>query len=144
MRILASLALLFSVQAFACPNLTGSFTCTYQDGSSETVTISQADKAGVTVYNYNGSDIPADNMTYQIPDDESLKQATFRAWCENESLKGNIVGKYYNNGSYFGDLNMVLDLALEGNNLKSTTSGSLVDTSGKSYPLDGTTTCVRN
>ncbi len=144
MRTLTAIALLFSVQAYACPELTGAYTCTYQDGSSEVVTISQEDKAGVTVYNYNGSSIPADNAVYPIPDDESVKSATFRAWCENASLKGNIVGKYWNNGALFGDLDMTLDLSLDGTNLKSVTTGTLKATDGTSYPLDGDISCVRN
>lgn len=143
MRTLAALLLLVSANAFACPELTGSYTCTYQDGSSENVTISQEDKSGVTVYNYNGSSIPADNQVYPIPDDQTLKNATFRAWCENASLKGNIVGKYYNNGSEFGDLDMVMDLSLDGTNLKNVTTGTLKN-SGGTYPLDGSVVCTRN
>jgi len=144
MRAFAAIALLFSAPAFACPDLTGAFTCTYQDGSSEIVTISQADKAGVMVYNYNGSELPADNVVYPMPDDETIKQGTFRAWCDGASLKGNILGKYYNNGALFGDLDMTLDLSLEGTSLKSVTVGSLKATDGTSYPLDGQIVCTRN
>lgn len=143
MRKLAALALLFSAQAFACPDLTGAYTCKYQDGSSEVVTISQESKAGVTVYNYNGSSIPADNVVYPMPDDQNLRSATFRAWCENASLKGNILGKYYNEGNYFGDLDMTLDLSLDGTNLKSVTTGTIKN-SGGTYPLDGQVVCTRN
>lgn len=144
MRAFALLALLFSAQAFACPALTGTFTCNYQDGSSEIVSISQAEKSGVMVYNYNGSEIPADNVVYPMPDDESVRQGTFRAWCDGLTLKGNIVGKYYNQGNYFGDLDMTLNLSLEGNNLKSVTTGTLKDTGGNVYPLDGQVVCNRN
>lgn len=144
MRIFAAIALLFSAQAFACPDLTGAYTCTYQDGSTEVVSISQADKAGVMVYNYNGSEIPADNVVYPMPDDETVRQGTFRAWCDGASLKGNILGKYFNNGSYFGDLDMTLDLSLEGVSLKSVTTGTLKDTGGNVYPLDGQIVCARN
>lgn len=143
MRKIAALLLLVSANvAFACPELTGSYTCTYQDGTSEVVSISQENKDGVTVYNYNGSSIPADNTAYPIPDDQTLKQATFRAWCDGASLKGNIVGKYYNNGALFGDLDMTLDLSLDGTNLKSVTTGTLTN-SGGTYPLDGQVTCAR-
>ncbi len=143
MRTIAALLLLVSVNAYACPELTGSYTCTYQDGSSEVLSISQENKDGVTVYNYNGSMIPADNKVYPVPDDETLKQATFRAWCETATLKGNIVGKYYNNGALFGDLDMTLSLSLDGTSLKSVTTGALTN-SGGTYPLDGSVTCARN
>jgi hypothetical protein len=106
------------------------------------VSISQESKNGVTVYNYNGSLIPADNVSYPIPDDQTLKSATFRAWCESVSLNGNIVGQYYNNGALVGDLNMTLDLSLDGTSLKSVTTGTLTN-SGGTYPLDGSVTCAR-
>lgn len=143
MRILSVVALLFSASAFACPDLTGTFTCTYQDGSSEQVTISQQINNGVTIYNYNGSMIATDNITRAVPDDETVKNATFRAWCDGASLKGNLIGKYYNNGSYFGDLDMTLDLSITGRDLKTETSGNLKDTGGTDYPLGGTTVCTR-
>lgn len=143
MRILAAALLLVSAQAFACPDLTGSFTCSTPNGT-EVLNLSQADKNGVTVYNYNGSDIPADNQAYPMQDDQSIKEATFRAWCEGASLKGNLIGKYYNAGSYFGDLNMTLDLSLQGNDLLNVTGGTLVTTSGQTYPLDNSVVCTRN
>ena len=144
MRILSVIALFFSASAMACPDLTGTFTCTYQDGSSEQVTISQQINNGITMYNSNGSMISADNKTYPVPDDETIKNATFRAWCDGASLKGNLIGKYYNQGSYFGDLDMILDLSIAGRDLKNETSGNLKDTGGTDYPLGGTTVCTRN
>ncbi len=136
---------LFTAQAFACPNLTGSYTCNYQDGSSEVVTVSQDQKDGVTVYNYNGSEMPADNQTYQIPDDENLKQGTWRAWCDagSEVLAAQILGKYYNQGSYAGDLTMNIAISLNGGNLQQVTNGQLVN-SGGSHPFSETMVCNRN
>lgn len=106
--------------------------------------MSQADKNGVTVYNYNGSEIPADNVTYPVPDDQNLRNSTFRAWCEGDMLKGNIVGKYYDNGAEFGDLDMVLSLSLDGNNLKNVTTGNLKGKDGNVYPINADVTCTRN
>mgnify|MGYP001497371882 CR=1 FL=1 len=143
MRILATLAFLFSAQAFACPQLSGNFTCTYQDGTSEVVAISQsADKAGVVTYLYNGSEVPADNVTYDIPDDQDIKGGKFRAWCDDDiTLKSEMTGKYWNNGSYFGDLVMNISFEMEGTSLKQTTTGSVVN-SGGTYPLDNTMVCT--
>lgn len=146
MRILAALALLVSVNAYACPDLTGSFTCTYQDNTSEVVTISQENKDGVMVYNYNGSAIPADNQAYQVPDDQNLKEGTFRAWCDPSTdtvLNTELIGKYYQDGSYFGDLNLDMTFALDGANLKQVSKGTLTNQSD-TYPLDGELTCTRN
>ncbi len=144
MRTIAALALLISVQAWACPDLTGTFTCTYQDGSQEVVNMSQELKNGVTVYNYNGTPVAADNVVNDVPDDESLKQATFRAWCDdNITLKAELKGKYYSEGNYFGDLLMNMEFTMVGNDLKQVSTGSIKN-SGGDYPLNGETLCTRN
>jgi hypothetical protein len=141
----AAIALLFSVQAYACPQLTGAYTCTYQDGSKEVVTIAQnKDANNVDVYNYNGSTILTDNVAYPIPDDQQLKQGTFRAWCADDTtLQTQVVGKYYQQGNYFGDLTMNLNLSLKGTDLHQVTIGSLKNTGGE-YPLNGDVTCTHN
>lgn len=144
MRKLALVALAFSVQAFACPELTGTFTCTYSDGTSETMAISQQVVNGVTVYNYNGTEIRADNQIYPVPEDETLKEGTFRAWCEDAvTLKGEMKGKYYNGGSYFGDLVMNLAFSKAGSDLKQVTTGNLKN-GGGDYPLNSEVTCIAN
>lgn len=144
MRILATIALFASVNAWACPELTGSFTCTYQDGSSEVVEMTQELKDGVTTYMYNGSAIPADNVVYQVPDDQTLKQGTFRAWCDDTvTLKAELKGQYYDQGNYFGDLVMNMEFSLAGSDLKSVTTGTLTNSGGQ-YPLNGETVCTRN
>lgn len=144
MRKLAAIALLFSVQAYACPELTGSYTCAYQDGSSEVVTISQELKDGVTIYTHNGSQIPADNVAYPVPDDANLREATFRAFCSDEAtLTANLVGKYFQDGQYFGDLNMTSNFTLDGANLKQVTTGTLKNQGGE-YPLNSEMVCTRN
>lgn len=145
MRKFAVLALLFSAQAFACPNLTGSFTCTYPDGSSQVVAISQQLRAdGITVYNHNGSDIPADNVAYPVPDEANLRSATFKAWCADaNTLSAQLVGQYFQDGAYFGDLDMTSNFTLAGTDLKQVTAGTLKNAGGE-YPLNSDMTCTRN
>ncbi len=143
MRSLTALALLFSINAWACPNLAGNYTCTYQDGSSEMVSISQENKNGVITYSYNGSSVPADNIARQIPDDETIKQGTFRAWCEDVVLKAEMLGKYYSNGSLYGDLTLNMSFSKIGNDLKNVTVG-LLKNSGGEYPLNSEVTCSFN
>lgn len=142
MRTLLAVLLLGSVQAFACPNLTGSFTCTYSDGSSEVLNITQEAKEGVTTYNINQSLTPADNVIYTVPDDETLKEGTFRAWCNDDvTLKGELIGKYYDQGSFFGDLLLNIDYSLDGANLKQVTTGTLTSANGQ-YPINAETVCT--
>ena len=146
MRLIAALALLVSVNAYACPDLSGSFTCTYQDGTTEAITISQDNKDGVTVYRYNNSDLPADNQVHPIADSQNIKNGTFRAWCDEKEatlLQTEILGKYYQDGSYYGDLTMDMAMSLSGNDLHQVTNAKIVN-SGGTYPSTGETTCVRD
>lgn len=141
MRKLAALALMVSVNAWACPDLTGTYTCKYQDGQTETITLSQENKDGVVVYNYNGSTIAADNVSRPVPDDAALREGTFRAWCEGEALKGQLLGKYYDKGVYFGDLTLNLDVTKVGNDLKQVNTGS-VKNSASEYPINAEVLCT--
>jgi len=144
MRKLAVIALLFSAQAYACPELTGTYTCTYQDGSSEVITLSQEQKDGVTVYSHNGSQIPADSVAYPVPDDVNLREATFKAWCaDGTTLNAQLVGKYFQENQYFGDLEMTSAFTLDGTDLKQVTTGTLKNLGGE-YPLNSDLTCKRN
>jgi len=144
MRKLAALVLLFSAQAFACPDLTGSFQCQYQDGSTETVSITQANKSGVMVYNYNGTEIPADRITYDVPDEENIREGKFTAWCDDDvTLKANLNGKYWSQGNYIGDLTMDMFFSIENGNLK-TTSNGVLKTGNGDYPVDSNVVCTRN
>jgi hypothetical protein len=152
MRIFAALALSFSVQAFACPDLAGTYTCKYQDDSSESVTISQEQTNGVTVYNLiygsspsSASKISADNQPYLIPDDENLKQASYRAWCDtNDSnvLQTQLTGKYYAQGSFHGDLTLSMSYSRSGADLKQVNQGTLKTADGQS-PLGSVMLCTR-
>lgn len=146
MRILAALALLVSAQAFACPDLTGSYTCAYKDGTSEVITINQETKNGTTTYDYNGSTLLTDNVAYPIPDDDTLKDATFRSWCDAADpnlLQSQLMGKYWNQGAYYGDLTMNMTFSKSGMHLKQTTQG-LLKNSGVEYPLNSELVCTRN
>jgi hypothetical protein len=147
MRILAALGLLVSVNAFACPDLTGSYTCKYQDGTSETMTFSQQDnKDGVTVYNMNGENLPADNQVYNMQDSQNLKNGTFRLWCDQANsaiLDAEVLGQYYDQGQYYGDLTLDMAYSLDNGNLKQVTTGSLKGAAGQ-QPINDEMTCTRN
>ncbi len=144
MRTLMALALLFSSSAFACPDLTGKFTCMYQDKSTEDVTISQEmQKDGTFVYNYNGTMIPADGKIYDVPDDAQVKEGKFKAFCDDDiTLKTTLVGKYWRAKAYFGDLILNMNFTVEKNDLKQNSVGSVKNSSGE-YPLNSALVCVR-
>ena len=144
MRSLLAILAFSSINAFACPDLTGTFTCTFSDGSSDVLTVSQENKDGVTLYIFGGEVTPADNAIYTIPDDATLKQGTFRAWCDDSvTLKAQILGQYYDAGQYYGDLTLNINYTIENGNLKDYTNGTLVNSNG-TYPINSETVCTRN
>ncbi len=141
MRTLILVGLMLSAPAFACPDLSGTFRCQYQDGSVETLTIAQDNKSGVEVYNYNGSEIAADNVTRVLPDDANLKSGTFRAWCDdNTTLKAELISEYWDNSRYIGDLTMNMFFTMENGSHKSKSTGVLKTGNGD-HPIDSTTVC---
>jgi hypothetical protein len=150
MRIRVSTALVLSclmpAVAWACPNLTGAYTCTDSQGQSETIQLSQTvSDQNITVYVYNGTSLQADNMAYAVPDDGTIRDATLRTWCDDDSTwKTELLGKYWRNGAYYGDLRLERDFRLDAStNLLSVTSGALTNSSG-SHSLDSSMTCTRN
>ena len=144
MRTLAVIALLFSAQAFACPQLAGNFTCTYQDGSKEVMTVTQDTKGNLTTYNVNGSDIITDNVAKPMQDDANIKNATFRSWCDDDvTLKGELIGQYFNNGKFYGDLTVALNYSMSGSDLKQNVDGQVVGSNG-TQPIKQETVCTKN
>jgi hypothetical protein len=144
MRTLIAVALLFSAQAFACPELAGTYTCTFSDGTEETGTVTQSVVNGINIYNYNGTEIRADGVTYPVPEDETLKEGTSRAWCDDPlTLKGEVIGKYYSGGSYFGEVVLNLEFSKVGTSLRQVTTGNLKN-SGGDYPINSDITCTAN
>lgn len=144
MRTLIAVALLFSAQAFACPELAGTYTCTFSDGTEETGTVTQSVVNGINIYNYNGTEIRADGVTYPVPEDETLKEGTSRAWCDDAlTLKGEVIGKYYSGGSYFGEVVLNLEFSKVGTSLRQVTTGNLKN-SGGDYPINSDITCTAN
>jgi hypothetical protein len=142
MSKLVALALVVSANAWACPDLTGTYTCQYQDGQTEVITLSQENKDGVVTYTYNNNaSIPADNVAYPVPDGPTLREGTLRAWCEADTFKSQLVGKYYDQGVYFGDLTLNIDFAKVGNDLKQVNTGS-VKNSASQYPINGEVVCT--
>lgn len=142
MKMFIALASLIAVPTLACPNLTGTYTCTYNDGTKETLTVTQAVRSGITQYTVNGSTILADQQVYQLPDSEDLKQASQTAWCEGEILNVATAGNYFQQNQLIGELMMVIQVTLTGNTLKQALNGSLKNQEGE-QEFSGETLCTK-
>lgn len=150
MKLIIAVLALVGAQAFACPNLTGTFSCT-SDGQTQAVAISQVEVNGVTTYTLKnpadpadqGGSLPADNNTYQIQDSEDFKNGTIRGWCEADAFKIEQTGQYYDQGQHIGDVQATIAMSLVDNNLSQVTTGTFKTGSGD-YPINQTMSCVRN
>lgn len=150
MKLFLSGFLLVGAQAFACPNLAGTYTCNY-DGQVEALEMSQTETNGVTVYsmrnpndpNDQGGSLPADNTTYQLEDSEQFKNATIRGYCEGETFNIAQAGQYYDQGQHIGDIQAVTSMSLMNGNLLQATNGTFKTASGD-YPINSQITCTRN
>lgn len=142
LRIVTVLAALFSVQAFACPDLTGTFTCKYSDGSQETMNITYRTENGVSYYKYDSAEFAADGTVYPLQDSDNLKNGTFAATCSDDvTLKENIKGDYYYQGTNYGPLDMIINVSLSSNgDLQQVASGTL---KGQTIP-EQTVSCTKN
>lgn len=149
MKTVIALFALVGAQAFACPNLTGSYICTYE-GQTQVSVISQAvDANGITTYTLgseadptDGGSLPADNNTYQVPDSADFKQGTIRGYCEADAFKVAQTGQVFDQGQHIGNVEAVTSLSLVDNNLLQATTGVFKAASGD-YPINQSLTCTR-
>ncbi len=141
LRILTVLSAAFSVQAFACPNLTGNFTCSMPDGSTQVMDISSRMEGAVTYYKVSGDEFPADGSVLKLADSQELKNGTFSATCmADTTLSTNIKGEYFNSGKDYGPLDLNINYSMAGENLQFVTDGTL---NAKTIPAQ-TVTCNKN
>lgn len=150
MKALLAGLLLVGAQALACPNLTGTYTCT-QDGQSYALQFSQTEANGVTVYTIKdpnnsadqGGSLPADNQVYRLQDSKEFKNATIRGWCEGEAFKFEQIGEYYQEDQHIGNLQLVVAMSLMNGNLLQETTGVFETGSGQ-HPIQDRMVCNRN
>ena len=143
-RALLTIIASFSFSAFACPNLAGDFTCTYQ-GSSIDVTVAQRVENGVSIYTIMGYEIIADGIRHNVPETDQVKEGTALATCNGDLINANLTGKVYSSGKYGGEVN--LDVEIAGLNkdgvADAQADGSLTRPNGEVWPINGTFECTR-
>lgn len=145
MRLSCSLLIFFSFAAHACPNLAGHFRCEQGVvGKNRAIDVTQEDRAGVTIYNLFGTEIPTDNKVRPIADSDELKEGMVRAWCSGDTiLNGRLSGKYFDHGEYAGQISADYTYQIVEKNFVMTVTGSLSAPDGISHPVDSTTVCSR-
>lgn len=142
MRSLTVMAFLFSFRAFACPDLSGTFSCTFLNGAKETIVVSQAENCNVTTYTINGQPYAADNIAYAQPDTPNLRDSTVRMWCDDDTtLQSETLGRYFDDQNHFGGaLELKTAFTLQDMGVRISSKGTL----GGVNPIGGEADCTKN
>jgi hypothetical protein len=141
--ILALFGLFFSAQTFACPNLTGNYSCVDQDGEAHPFVVTQSVTGNVTVYQIDGKPMPADGVVYPIPDTDSMKSSTIRAWCNDDiALNVQVLGKIWQGNTYVADVTQNEVWTGTDSSLSITITGS-TSGNGQTQPIDTQLSCTK-
>jgi hypothetical protein len=134
----------FSFSAFACPDLAGDFTCSYE-GSSIDVTVSQREENGTSIYTIMGYEIIADGVRHDVPETNQVKEGTALATCNGDLVNANVTGKIYSSGKFGGDVNLDVEIAAVNKDgvADAKAAGTLTRPDGQVWPIDGTFACTR-
>lgn len=136
-------AFALTLPVFACPDLSGVYKCTIEEGITETVEITQVKSNGVTVFLINGAEIPADNAAHAIVGDVTFQNASLRAWCEDDRLRTELIGNFLNNKTDIGSLDLITDRRRVGNAVLERAVGSM-DNGLEKFPVKSFTSCILN
>lgn len=134
-------ALFFCLQASACPDLTGRYTCNGND-ISESLVITQevSDTLKVIV---NDAEILVDGKSYPMTGDPSLRNASIRSWCEDKAIKSQMTGELYEADQKIGDVETTIEYVLGEDGIVEMTSSRVKTAAGES-PTESTLTCTRD
>jgi hypothetical protein len=91
---------LLSTKSIACPDLTGTYACTNNQGASQNLTITQETIAGNTIYTFeeNGevSHLPSDNTEYPFENRQNNTSGSARFYCDQTGFHSRIQGSRRN------------------------------------------------
>ncbi len=142
---LAIIGLFVSASAYAaCPDLSGTFSCAYDDGTVDQMVISQTEANGVTTYTVNGNPIVADGVVQSIPDDAGARNQSVSYSCgDDNKFKYTYSAELYEAnvmaGAVTADLLFSKDATTGGLVVEDVGTFSLTD--GSVYPWASTVNC---
>lgn len=138
----AILSALVAVPVFACPFLTGSYTCLNENDSEQTLVISQSEADGATHYIINGSELVIDNQSHAITGDPTFRNASMNAWCDSDMIDYEITGQYFDGDTEIGSLSIVNVIKISGDQVTETADGQMRNDRGV-FPVSASITCTR-
>lgn len=132
----------FGLQAKACPDLSGQYTCTSDDlTETESLVVTQ-ETSPVLKVTVNGSEMLLDNKNYPMTGDPTLRNANIRSWCADNAVKSEVTGDFYDNDKKIGDIDTLTSYSLIGDSFIETVTGRIRNPAGET-PLDNRLLCTR-
>lgn len=133
---------IFSTVAMACPQLAGSYTCTYDDGTTETLTVEQGVDNGVNVFVVDGDVFYADGQAHPISTEELV--GTYVATCVGNAVNANVNADMYQQGSKIGMIQADLSLSQVSPGFVTMGTNGNVVVDNQVYPITESATCSLN
>lgn len=101
MKFLIGALLLVTTQAFACPDISGSFTCKYRNRISERE-ITKTETGFIVIADGAEQEYKTDGSITSLPENDSLKDAKFSSVCEGDTFVVNFTGTLMYEGAEIG------------------------------------------
>jgi hypothetical protein len=120
---------LFSSAAWACPDLSGHYTCG-NDDSQDTVVISK--QATATGFNlvFDDSQVVSDDQVYPLEGDPTFRNGSIHTWCDEVGIKTQVVGEYYDGEKKIGSIDMVTSYEIVNGTLIQSDRGQMINDLG--------------
>lgn len=129
MKLFTAILLLVSVNAFACPDITGSFTCKFKNRISERE-IAKTETGFVMIADGVEQTYNVDGSITSVPDSDGLKDGQFSSICEGNTFIVNFTGTLMYEGSEIGKEVQKTVYQMKGDDLN-----ILIKTKAKHVPL---------
>jgi hypothetical protein len=130
----------FSVNALACPQISGTYTCETEDGP-EILEISQTNSSGIETFNIDGTDFVADGVTKKYADTEF--NGTITATCSLNKLDITTFGDIYESGTKTSYVAVKESYYASKDGLVYAINGNF-EHQGQVYPINEKVNCSKN
>ena len=132
-----------SIGAWACPDLSGTYTC---DGEELAVETFELNGVNYLEFNANGA-LPADGKWLDLPDSETEKNAKIRLTCGNKAPYGDSYvldyeADLYDAGTNVAALDVEIFFHKDGETLKQSVVGKAKGSWGE-QPVNEVTVCTK-
>jgi hypothetical protein len=140
-KFIIALISLSAVQAFACPDLAGNYTCTYSDGTSEATEFTQSTTNGVTTYNLGVQEVIADGAPHPVKEEDI--DGSYTATCTTDAVSTVLTGDILDAGQAVAKVNVTLKVQKNRTGLAIGQTGE-ISVGADVIPVDDSATCTKN